>query len=63
MEALVWPQRRPYKKITVECSGSIKFPSRPTYYAPARNGGSFPGGLHAEDNAGCCGARAETDIR
>jgi hypothetical protein len=49
VEALVWPQRRPYKKTTARSSESIKIPSRPTYYAPARNGRPFRRGPEAEE--------------
>jgi hypothetical protein len=61
--ALVWPQRRPYKKTTARCLESINIPSRPTYDALARNGSSFRSGVCAEENAGSYGAKVGTDIR
>jgi hypothetical protein len=63
LEALVWPQRQPYKKTTARSRESIKNLSRPTYYAAARNGRSCRRGVRAEEIAANCGARVETDIR
>src|SRR5260370_34138779 len=59
VEALVWPQGRPYKKTTARRSESIKIPSRPTYYAyaPKAEWRTVPPRLQAEEDAGGCGAR------
>src|SRR6266403_3328768 len=58
-EALVWPQRRPYKKTTAGVFG-IDQNTLPANVLWCLSGTA---NRSAEENAGCCGARVETDIR
>ena len=62
-EALVWPQRRPYKKPPCGPGNRSKIPSGRDIMCSRAERQIVPRQVHAEENAGRHGARAETDIR
>jgi len=51
------------KKTVVRCLEAIKIPTRPTYDALARDGGSYRGGGHTDEDAAGYVAEVGTDIR
>ena len=63
LEALVWPQRRHYKKTSAGSSESIKRTSRAMYYSTERNRPLFRAGIRTEESADIYGAWAGTDNR